>query len=69
MFARSMGKFLLDLMFDGTWIEIWIDGLSLMDMEMIGMAETLDGIWLVCSTESAFAPLYTVHVNKIPLND
>jgi len=30
-----------------------------MDMEMIGMVETLDGFWLVWGTESASAPLYT----------
>jgi len=46
MFARSLGKFLLDLILE-SWMEflgeIWIVVESLMDMEMTGMAETLDG--------------------------
>jgi len=46
MFARSLGKFFFG--FDigelaGIWIEIWIDSRTLMDMEMTGMTETLDG--------------------------
>jgi len=41
------------------WIWIWIDSWALMDMEMAGMMETLDGFWLVWGTQSASTPLYT----------